>query len=318
MSLRSPAGFYYPTNLNRPTQDECDIVNSFNAHRISHSRGYAIVESLGADLLTRFPKSHSLKIRVSPDISKKIKIDGLNAASLDLEIYNIKADSENHLSNSCLIVRTVWTLSIRQVSSVKSIRIELLTSEPPAPERLASLTPEHEGSGGADFQPLQNKTENLDHVHPTFKVHQNLMGFLRTTKDDFGESMALNTAKLSFELADKQYRHRHLRETVVSIKGLEDSRMNSFSACRIALSRLQYEQAQASMLVSTTEPRWHQAYVALGSNVGDRISLIESACHEMDGRGLRVNRTGALYETKAMYLEDQNPFINGACEVRSL
>lgn len=36
----------------------------------------------------------------------------------------------------------------------------------------------------------------------------------------------------------------------------------------------------------------------------------------MDERGLRVKRTSSLWETKAMYVEDQNHFINGACEVR--
>ncbi len=60
----------------------------------------------------------------------------------------------------------------------------------------------------------------------------------------------------------------------------------------------------------------HRAYIALGSNVGDRISMIESACREMDRRGISVIRTSALYETEAMYLPDQQSFINGVCEVR--
>ena len=60
----------------------------------------------------------------------------------------------------------------------------------------------------------------------------------------------------------------------------------------------------------------HRAYIALGSNVGDRISMIEMACREMDRRNIKVLRTSALYESAPMYLEDQGPFINGACEVR--
>lgn len=58
-----------------------------------------------------------------------------------------------------------------------------------------------------------------------------------------------------------------------------------------------------------------KAYIALGSNVGDRIGHIESACHELNKAGLRVLRTSSLYETRPMYVEDQGNFINGACEI---
>lgn len=59
-----------------------------------------------------------------------------------------------------------------------------------------------------------------------------------------------------------------------------------------------------------------KAYIALGSNEGNRIQNIETACHELDDAGLQVLRTSNLYETEPMYVEDQPEFINGACEVR--
>ena len=60
------------------------------------------------------------------------------------------------------------------------------------------------------------------------------------------------------------------------------------------------------------------AYIALGSNLGDRVAMIERACREMDSRGIRVKRTSSLWETEPMYVLDQNRFVNGACEVRCL
>lgn len=57
------------------------------------------------------------------------------------------------------------------------------------------------------------------------------------------------------------------------------------------------------------------AYIALGSNLGDRIAHIEEACREMDARGIRVKRTSSLWETEPMYYADQDRFVNGACEV---
>ncbi len=62
--------------------------------------------------------------------------------------------------------------------------------------------------------------------------------------------------------------------------------------------------------------RKRTAYIALGSNMGDRIGWIEKACNEMDARGIRVTRTSSLWETEPMYVLDQDRFVNGACEVR--
>lgn len=57
------------------------------------------------------------------------------------------------------------------------------------------------------------------------------------------------------------------------------------------------------------------AYIALGSNLGDRVAEIETACNEMDKRGIKVKRTSSLWETEPMYVTDQDRFLNGACEV---
>ena len=69
---------------------------------------------------------------------------------------------------------------------------------------------------------------------------------------------------------------------------------------------------------STTRLGHHKVYIALGSNLGDRLQTIEIACREMHARGISITRTSSLYETQPMYVEDQAPFINGVCEVSHL
>lgn len=60
-------------------------------------------------------------------------------------------------------------------------------------------------------------------------------------------------------------------------------------------------------------------FVALGSNVGDRVAAIEAACQAIDGdNDMKVVRTSALYETEPMYVKDQDRFLNGVCEVSHL
>jgi len=72
----------------------------------------------------------------------------------------------------------------------------------------------------------------------------------------------------------------------------------------------------ATSPISTTEARTtRKAYIALGSNLGDRIGMVERACNEMTARGLKITRTSSLWETEPMYVLDQNTFVNGACEV---
>ncbi|KAJ4291902.1 trifunctional dihydropteroate synthetase [Kalmusia sp. IMI 367209] len=62
----------------------------------------------------------------------------------------------------------------------------------------------------------------------------------------------------------------------------------------------------------------HRAFVALGSNLGNRVAMIEQACQEMDRTGkIKVLRTSSLWETKAMYVLDQDKFVNGVCEVET-
>ena len=61
------------------------------------------------------------------------------------------------------------------------------------------------------------------------------------------------------------------------------------------------------------------AYIALGSNVGDRLNNIENACRELDADpDIRIVRTSPLYETNPMYVADQDFFLNGACKVTRL
>ncbi|KAK6390150.1 trifunctional dihydropteroate synthetase [Elasticomyces elasticus] len=60
------------------------------------------------------------------------------------------------------------------------------------------------------------------------------------------------------------------------------------------------------------------SFVALGSNVGDRLSMIEKACTAMnEDSDIQVIRTSPLYETEPMYVESQERFLNGVCELHT-
>ncbi|KAJ1727725.1 trifunctional dihydropteroate synthetase, partial [Coemansia biformis] len=70
---------------------------------------------------------------------------------------------------------------------------------------------------------------------------------------------------------------------------------------------------------ATTEPAMHAAYIALGTNVGDRLANLHQALVRLntDLPASRLVETSFLYETAPMYFVDQRPFLNAACLVRT-
>jgi hypothetical protein len=78
-----------------------------------------------------------------------------------------------------------------------------------------------------------------------------------------------------------------------------------FSACRPVYSGI-----SPTNTVGTTV-----AYIAIGSNLGERALNIETAIGLLQ-KFASVDKLSFLYETPAMYVTDQPAFINGACEVR--
>ena len=63
----------------------------------------------------------------------------------------------------------------------------------------------------------------------------------------------------------------------------------------------------------------HTAYIALGSNMGDREKLITDAVKKLDSvRGCTVKRVSDLIETPPYGVTDQEDFLNGCLELETL
>ena len=60
-----------------------------------------------------------------------------------------------------------------------------------------------------------------------------------------------------------------------------------------------------------------RAYLALGSNLGDRRGRMRAALSKLDERGVQVLRASSLYESAPMYVLDQPAFLNGVVEVET-
>ena len=59
-----------------------------------------------------------------------------------------------------------------------------------------------------------------------------------------------------------------------------------------------------------------EAFIALGSNIGDREANIKAALELLEQQ-VKIIKTSDLYETKPMYIEKQDWFLNGVAKIET-
>ena len=62
---------------------------------------------------------------------------------------------------------------------------------------------------------------------------------------------------------------------------------------------------------------FHTAYVALGSNLGDKEANLRRALDLLIERGVEIVKTSTFISTEPYGVTDQPQFLNGVCEVRT-
>ena len=68
--------------------------------------------------------------------------------------------------------------------------------------------------------------------------------------------------------------------------------------------------------ISTPKSVIQDTYIAIGSNVGDRVEAFNDAIMQLRLLG-EVKSTSFLYQTPPMYVTDQEKFLNAACHLRT-
>lgn len=58
-----------------------------------------------------------------------------------------------------------------------------------------------------------------------------------------------------------------------------------------------------------------RAYIALGSNLGDRLEQMQSALDQLASGSIELRRVSALYENRAVGMGEASPFLNALVEV---
>lgn len=242
-----------------------------------------------------------------------------------MEIFHIRL-MKNSAFDVQLAYRTTWSGIALVGSSTRTIRITITSCHHAGSSRQQARINEPLIINRYDtFQYLE-----LARCYPAFRAHHSIFKSILTSKHESLQSLASGSCVRAFELIDDlqcEYLHtvncRIMQAPSQKSKSSNGSSppgwnplfKDAYIALRFGMSRQQYERS----LCATREPNGtfstiSRAYVALGSNVGDRMAMIETACQEMNKRCIKVLRTSHLYETEPMYVKAQQPFINGVCE----
>ncbi len=59
------------------------------------------------------------------------------------------------------------------------------------------------------------------------------------------------------------------------------------------------------------------AYIALGSNLGDRKENLKTALKKLDEKGLKIVKVSSFLETEPYGVKNQPMFLNAVCEVKT-
>ncbi|MFV3010885.1 2-amino-4-hydroxy-6-hydroxymethyldihydropteridine diphosphokinase [Clostridium botulinum] len=61
----------------------------------------------------------------------------------------------------------------------------------------------------------------------------------------------------------------------------------------------------------------HTAYVAFGSNMGEKENYIKRALEKIEERGMKIIKVSSIYETEPYGVLDQDSFLNGVVKIET-
>lgn len=256
------------------------------------------------DAFTFFPKASSLMLEIKP-------LTAFDLDQFDAIFRVLINDTKKFKRDGQCQCRSITRWSFKTTIDFTPIEfdVKIQTNE--------TRTANAKTAGGSASEPQESEIAGTRSAadNQLHAVHRTLIDRLKSTQDIHSQALASQLAKLAFLLSDEISEGSRLTFVSVAISINQNGVHGAIARMKSILSRSVFESSRQSLAEMSENPNSHQVYVALGSNIGDRVAMLDLACRELDHRGIRVVRTSALYETNPMYLQAQRPFVNGACEV---
>ena len=170
---------------------------------------------------------------------------------------------------------------------------------------------------------------------PLGKILSNVVDYVESSSLRTVEALAQSASKMVYQAIDsviddygvtvKVIKHNAITNT----DGVGASCSNDSKALALMKPSMQLE----TIVVPTQEPHgnlatlpdkcsippgWHTAYIAFGSNVGDRLQFIETALKLLEENPLvKLTNVSSIFQSTPMYVKDQDKFLNGCIEIKT-
>lgn len=232
--------------------------------------------------------------------------------TLDLPLSAVNSDGSIHL------ITSKWDTKL-PFGSQTLVRI---TSEHVTPaDDFRYLKRPEAGQLPAVFS-ISDLLPHLEKLHPVFASHYHLFqnyqsnhhqphklsGWLSSTYDKDRDSTSpdrLEFLKISVVS----------RKTRLTPENLQRSPRRDSVSYSYQLKRQHHHEMYPEGVANQATDTKGQILIGMGSNMGDRLHHIESACQMLEDKGINIIKTSAMYETAPMYLTDQAKFLNSVCSV---
>ncbi len=142
---------------------------------------------------------------------------------------------------------------------------------------------------------LAGETDNLDYAVNYAKLCHDIQDIFGEAKDDLIERAATRIVQ-------------HILSHYTPINGVDLTLKKPWAPVHLPI---EYPAVRIHR-------RWHQAYIALGSNIGDREETLKKAIKHIDAQPhTGVIKTSTFIETEPVGYVDQDAFINAVIEIKT-
>ncbi|WP_368488415.1 2-amino-4-hydroxy-6-hydroxymethyldihydropteridine diphosphokinase [Clostridium sp. BJN0013] len=139
-------------------------------------------------------------------------------------------------------------------------------------------------------------------------------------KDDLNKTV--NYSKLCFEI-EKEFKKKRYNLIERSAQALADFILKKYEIVERVVVKVKKPWAPIGKplewVAVEIDRCWHKAYIAIGSNMGNREKNIKDAIYNIDCSSYnKVTKISKLYNTKPVGYVEQEDFLNGALEIKTL
>lgn len=281
--------------------------------------------NLGSAIVTKIIQT--IEKAYDSEVEMSFPMHHIHQANLDfvsIKFFTFRADNPLEPAANAVYAQVSTSSRLRLVVGLESAMMYVVTIElrwtVPREDQDPHFQPcsyNHDTSHLS--APLARLESDGKEILPYHSCFRHITNFIESKPHASFDLLAYEASKVAFAASEAGLRPPRITSLRIAVSDLGPKKPAKGTTYNINQSWIfnseWYKRLNRAQKEVSSNDDSHRVLIALGSNIGDRVGMIEQACAEMASRGLKLLRTSSLYETEAMYKTDQPPFVNGVCEV---